>query len=131
MKIIRDSRKYARTHIAGLLKCNADPDTAYFQIKNIHEICEEGLSSLIDQKLEPGTKLTLSALIFPKKNPIDFHAVVVNCPQESKKPPLYRLCLHFLDMSEENRGTLHEILGRLLKNKKNQKPFPFAVRFHD
>ena len=131
MKITRNSRKHDRIRVKGILKYVADPDASNPQARNIREISEGGLSFLMEQKLEPGTKLTLSALIFPLEIPIDIHAVVVGCHETNKKTPLYRISLRFLDVSEASQATLHEILGYAKRNKSKQKNFPFVLRFRD
>lgn len=129
MKITQDSRKYGRVRVRGLLKYRADAEADKFQLMNIHEISEGGLSFLTNHKLESGTKLKISVLLLPKETPMDINAIVVRCVPKDRKTTAYQLSLRFLDMPEETRNTLREDLSFLCKNKKGSKSSRLVLRF--
>ena len=115
MKIALHSRKHQRTRAGGLIKYTLDQDPSSFQIKNIYEISEGGLSFLTYPKLEVGTAFRVSVLLLSREMPIDINAVVVRCPQKLKRPITYRVGLRFLDMSEKEQAALRDALIFSLK----------------
>lgn len=131
MKITRNTRKYGRVPVRGLLKYTSTPDAEKLQVMNIKEISEGGLSFLTEAKIESGTKLKISVLLLPQENPMDINAVVLRCPQIRKKPAAYQASLHFLDMSEKDRATLHDALILFSKSKKGLKSPRFVIRRHN
>lgn len=130
MKVTRNSRKHERVPARGLLKYAMGPNFDRFQVYNIYEISESGLSFLTPGKLESGTKLKVSVLLHPRETPIDLSAIVIRCLQKIKKPLTYQAGLRFLDMSEGDQTVLQDSLLRFLKNKKGSRPFHFVVRLH-
>ena len=131
MKVTRNSRKYARYNVRGLLRYMPGPDAADFQINNIDEISEGGLSFSSPLQLEAGTKLRASLLLPPQDTPVDFEAFVVRCFLKVKKPPVYKIGLRFLNISKENQETVRRAIVLFLQFQKKKAKSPnLVIRLH-
>ncbi len=113
------------------MKYASNPDSGRFQVKNVHDLSEGGLSFLTNLKLDTGSKLKIWILLPPNETLVSMDATVVRCPSQSSKRPLFRASIRFVNISAEENIALREVLARFFKNDRLARVPRFVIRRRD